>query len=294
MLRRLHQAIWVALFACFLFVIGSFAWAISHQPVPQQQNKRASETQTNSKSIAPPTIISLNEFHTGKTDKKSETEKQDFFTRFLEFNITDLLLALFTGVLAYKTSGLFRETAALRAAADKQATEMLRSIKAAEKAADAAKRSADSDRPHMLPDQFKISGMRGPVGDDGKIKSFLEWRFINYGRSPAFMKKTCFHTHIGHELPPPPDYGEPTNSSYIVAVKGWFGSVKATEFPITASDAADILDGRNNCFIFGYIEYDDVVSQNHKMRFAYTFDWGQGDASERFRPAGPDTYREYT
>jgi hypothetical protein len=161
-------------------------------------------------------------------------------------------------------------------------------------AADAARRSADSDGPHMLPIQFKISGMRGPVGDDGKIKILVEYRFINYGRSPAFMKEFHVLVHIGSQLPKIPDYGKPDKSSHIIAVAGWFGTSNPVEHLIPASDAADILDGRTNYFVFGYVEYNDVASQNHKIRFAYGFDWGPGDASERFRPDGPDTYREYT
>jgi hypothetical protein len=109
------------------------------------------------------------------------------------------------------------------------------------------------------------------------------------------MKKFCSLVHIGSQLPPIPDYGEPAKSSHIIAVNGWFGTATpATEHLIPASDAADILVGRTNYFVFGYIEYDDVASQNHKIRFAYRFDWGPGDASESFRPDGPDTYREYT
>lgn len=252
----------------------------------------------------PPLVIKEAPAQKAQKEPTENTKEADSKTS------TDWWMVWLTGILAFVASlqlivfGLqarrLRQTIeTMKKIGADQSKDMQGWIAVADKSADAAKRSADSDRPHMLPAQFKISGMRGPVGDDGKIKSICEFRFINYGRSPAFMKTFCFQDHIGHELPPIPTYGESIKISHIIAVNGWLGSVEGeVSAPIgismPASDAADILVGRNNYFIFGYIEYEDVASQNHKMRFAYSFDWGQGDMSERFRPAGPDTYREYT
>ncbi len=63
---------------------------------------------------------------------------------------------------------------------------------------------------------------------------------------------------------------------------------------VSVDDTAKILAGATSFFIYGYIEYSDTARKDHKIRFAYNFDWGEGGESIRFRPDGPDSYREYT
>jgi hypothetical protein len=77
-------------------------------------------------------------------------------------------------------------------------------------------------------------------------------------------------------------------------VNAWYGSAVPSQILISQNDVADILSGAAAFYIYGYIEYTDVAEVLHKHRFAYRFEWGDGDISERFRPAGPDSYREYT
>jgi hypothetical protein len=178
-----------------------------------------------------------------------------------------VVLAVFTGRLWYSTEGLFRVT----------------------------KIVADADRPHMLVDFFKVSGIRQPPTDDGNVRTTFEYRFINYGRSPAFVKKYLFAVRIGvGDLPATPEYGEPISTNYIIGIKGWYGSLEPSSILVPQNEVAMILNGTGNYIIFGYIEYSDVAAVTHRHRFAYNFEWGAGDTSERFRPIGPDTYREYT
>ena len=61
----------------------------------------------------------------------SSGETKHWLDSFFELKLTDLVIAIFTVVLAIKTSGLFVETAGLRAAAEKQSQDMERSIRAA-------------------------------------------------------------------------------------------------------------------------------------------------------------------
>ena len=107
------------------------------------------------------------------------------------------VLALFTGVLAKKTSGLYRETAALRSVADQQRDDMLRSIAAAEKSAEAA-REAASIVPNLERAFVYVADMVPTIGEPEKDidkrtrevvdrvkRSSIEVSFVNYGRTPA-------------------------------------------------------------------------------------------------------------
>jgi hypothetical protein len=200
------------------------------------------------------------------------TEQQsallDWFVKFVtDIKITDVLVAGFTGLLAVYTARLWTATRIL----------------------------ADADRPHMLMESLKISGIRQAPGQDGNVRTLLDYRFVNYGRSPAFMRKSLFSVRIGpSDLPTLPEYGEPTSTSFIIGINGWYGSAEPSSILVPLADAAAIVDQTSNYFIYGYIEYSDVAGILHKHRFAYKLEWGAGDVSERFRPAGPDTYREYT
>jgi hypothetical protein len=180
-----------------------------------------------------------------------------------------IVLAVFTARLWYSTESLFRVTKVV----------------------------ADADRPHMIPSEMTISGIRQPPAEDGLIKTILKYKFTNYGRSPAFMKRFCLMVRVAsHELETVPNYGEPTNTDFIIVVNGWWGSIEADPsiISIRPEDAAEILSGTCSLMVLGFIEYDDPASQPHRMRFAYRLSFGEGDTSTQFRPTGPDTYREYT
>jgi hypothetical protein len=180
-----------------------------------------------------------------------------------------VVLAVFTGRLWYSTEGLFRVT----------------------------KTVADADRPHMIPAEMTISGLRQPPAEDGLIKTTFKYKFINYGRSPAFMKRFCLMVRIGaDELEPIPSYGDATSTDFIIVVNGWWGSTESdpTIVSVKPDDAVEILSENSKMIVLGFIEYSDPASQPHKMRFAYRLSYGNGDVSTQFRPIGPDSYREYT
>jgi hypothetical protein len=126
-----------------------------------------------------------------------------------------LALVIFTAILATKTSGLYSETAALRAIADQQATDMKESIAVANRSALAAERAAkvaeDSvvavETPFLHPvivgHQFKATwdGFVGSVG----LGQAVQFRFRNIGRTPAILMDyyTCPIFSLG--VPPPMD-----------------------------------------------------------------------------------------
>src|ERR1700722_10712155 len=137
MLARLKNEGGIGLFGCFLTGFCFAVWIASHKPPSEQRYKEANETQRHAEPIAPTAATDANMAHTDGDRHRSADEKK-WFTDFFEIKLTDLLIAIFTGVLAWKTAGLFRETAGLRNAADKQQADLLRSIEAAEKSAEAA------------------------------------------------------------------------------------------------------------------------------------------------------------
>lgn len=97
--------------------------------------------------------------------------------------ISTFVIAAFTVVLAWRTGGLFKETARLRTIADQQQADLLRSIIATEALAKAAHESADvaraefnaTHRPHLIARDISI---------DGENIVFL---LINKGDAPAIV-----------------------------------------------------------------------------------------------------------
>jgi hypothetical protein len=98
------------------------------------------------------------------------------------------VLAIFTGVLAWRTTGLFRETKRLRKTANEQRADMLRSIEAGEKAASAAIKSANVaeqalsvlERPHVFIESIELI--------EHSISTFLvRCKVRNYGKTPGII-----------------------------------------------------------------------------------------------------------
>lgn len=63
---------------------------------------------------------------------------------------------------------------------------------------------------------------------------------------------------------------------------------------VAAADADAVLAGTADLFSYGYIKYIDTTGQDHVIRFANKFIFGDGGASIRFHPAGLSAYEEYT
>jgi hypothetical protein len=286
MLKRLSVACVLAAFVLFCILCIWIVQRTSQQAPNNQHTERSAESQYLAPDQKAAPNLSSPESHVivpgdvdvKRTSKSGEsghdhTERfqgpVEWFIKFLiDIKITDVLLAFFTFLLAIYTGRLWVATRAL----------------------------ADSDRPHMLVDTFKLSGIQMPPVDDGRVQTRFEYKFINYGRSPAFMQRYIFAFTIipEQDLPSSPEYGtmEPTN--FIIGVNGWYGSVEPSMLLITQEDVAAVLNGTKSFIIYGAIEYSDVAGILHKHRFSYKFEWDGENVSKRFRPVGPDSYREYT
>jgi hypothetical protein len=149
MLEWVKRAVAIVAFACLVSGFGFAVWQASNKAPAQQETNRPSETKNNSQSIPPTGAVPTNQAHAAD-DHYKRRENKNWLADFFEIKLTDLLIAIFTGVLAWKTAGLFRETEGLRTAADKQQVDFLRSVQATEKAALAAETSAETARTEFV------------------------------------------------------------------------------------------------------------------------------------------------
>jgi hypothetical protein len=280
-MRRFNPFV-VAIIVSLLIVIACLVHALKqHRPYApdiksEQHSESAVEGERDAKGETPVAAVS-DKGHASGHGEKAEEDGTEFWPSVfgLRIKITDSLLVAFTFGLTVFTGLLWKSTAGLF---------------------NVTKIVADGDRPHMIPSEMAASGFLNSA-EDGIVKVGIIYKFTNYGRSPAFMKRYCIMVLVsGTELGPSPDYGPPTQNDLIVVVNAVWGSADA--FPMAArleqATVKKILEGTSKLLIVGYIEYSDTASQNHKMRFAYHLIFGEGDRSVQFLPFGPASYREYT
>jgi hypothetical protein len=195
-----------------------------------------------------------------------KAEKEDWGRKFFcDIKIGEVLLAIFTFFLVLYTARLYVATARL----------------------------ADADRPHMLISEMSARGITSPPGPDGMVTMLLEHKFLNYGRSPAFLRNVCLK-YTTDELVGPPTYDKRTPARFIIAVNSWYGSIAPSELKIDGTEIRDVLVGNKEIYIYGRIEYSGLGQLPHIHRFAYSLLFEGGDASVRFYPAGRDSYWENT
>jgi hypothetical protein len=185
--------LWLLLFGALAlgFIIGGLS---ASKEIPHQQHaQRPSAAQGGAESQS----TAISEPHAEQSSAKAGDKKEPhgntvfgWIANFFEVKLTDLLIAIFTVVLAVKTSGLFRETAGLRSAADRQALDMQASIKVAQDAANAAKRAADiAERAIVEGDRAWIAvkpEIIAPlVFEKDRIHIGVGVDMVNIGKSPA-------------------------------------------------------------------------------------------------------------
>jgi hypothetical protein len=121
----------------------------------------------------------------------------------------------------------------------------------------------------------------------------LRYRFDNHGRSPAWIKAISISAGVAQELTGDPDYGETTPRRFVIAPKGWYGTVEDAVMEIPSDFVVDIFLNGAKVFVFGKLVYEDVFREEHATRFAYSLIL-EGDETGRFIPDGPDSYWGYT
>jgi hypothetical protein len=196
MLNKVKNACVLILFAVCVSLLGFEALTAS-QEIPSHQHRYGSEA---TKKDAQSSAAAFSQLHAAEeASKRKEKQEQaahqlkEFTVEFFNLKLSDVVIAIFTIVLAVKTAGLFRETGGLRESTDKLWRAGEEQIEVARIAAQAAKDSADiakaaflsSDRPWLKIVDASVSGPLtfDPTTREGRIEFKLAIK--NVGRSPA-------------------------------------------------------------------------------------------------------------
>ena len=195
----------------FYWVLTLVGPALSEKAPPQQQTEGAAHAKQVPNSPSP--SAEVRKAHPENTETGRSAEQAgaleglyDWLIRFLDFRLTNAVIAGFTMVLALKTAGLFRETAGLRAAANQQAMDTKTSLDIAKQAADAATLQATAAIGAELP----MLQVRSATINTFAPEEAREWRngftidldIKNYGRTPAFVSEVVVNAIIEKGIAP--------------------------------------------------------------------------------------------
>jgi hypothetical protein len=277
----------VVLFACLVGGFGFALWQASNKAPSQQQTNRPSETKENAQPVPASVAIPANQTHAADNRNDAKDGKR-WLANFLDIKLTDLLIAIFTGVLAWKTAGLFRETEGLRTAADRQKEDFLRSVQAAEKAAFAAENSAnaivDNERPWV--GLVTIVGIQIGPGRPIEAKVVIQ----NTGHTPARHMRAAFR---GSTTAATAACGDAPDVN-LTPQKALFPNIPDYYYPfhghrvLTDDEFRAIVNGTRILWVVGRIEYldnrgiqrwTDVCARWEQSRGEYVPNWSGNDAS---------------
>jgi hypothetical protein len=189
-------------------------------------------------------------------------------TKVGEFSIAifNLFLVIFTGGLWWSTNRLWKITTVL----------------------------AEADRPHMSLSELSATGLHGRPDAEGFVTLTLNWKFTNLGKSPARIQDLCIMLWTGDEYPEPIPYRGTVTTRYIIGVNGWYGLVKPSTTRTDATSLVKVLRGEYELSVVGRLRYKGAFSgSEYVSRFCYQL-LMTGDGSERYIPAGPESYWEDT
>lgn len=207
-------------------------------------------------------------------------------------------LAVFTLVLALKTSGLFKETEAIGKGADAQKADTLRAIKATETLAETARRTVQSTERAERARMFFRATETGLTVDMGAVVNpstvgdgCLTCDLLNMVRTPAILmehfNQVIIQPRSGRPAPEcGPDtiiLGKPAAfrtvfpSGFIVSAGGTYIFRENTlRMPLDFGDEwysfAENTGIRSDMYLIGYIKYEDVFGAVHIRGYCAIFD----------------------
>jgi hypothetical protein len=193
---------WLLLFSAFSlgFIVGGWSASNDGRFRQQAERTRAAEQSVNQ----PKSLVSEVHSQQDTSDTQTREKHSSWIANFFELKLTDAIIAIFTIVLAVKTSGLFTETAGLRSAADRQAQDMKASIAVADKAANAAIAQANiivrTERPYIFVIPMNEGG--SPFDPERKVSYFIR----NHGRTPAIIESVSMGLRVISDFTTAPDY----------------------------------------------------------------------------------------
>jgi len=256
MLELAKRIVAVAAFVCLAGGFGFAEWQASNKTTAQQQTDRPSEAKEYPQTVGTPATTFADQSHADKNRSDSKNNKNRF-ADFFEIKLADLLIAIFTGVLAWKTAGLFRETEGLRAAADNQRIDFLRSIEASERATLAAENSAaalvDNERPWV----GVVTVTVHQIGPGMMLRGVVT--IMNTGQTPARDMRAAFLGSITNATAQRGDAPDVTRAP----AKALFPNIPADYYPfhgqsqLSQGDFEGIREGGKILWVIGRIEYLD-------------------------------------
>jgi hypothetical protein len=277
-MRRFEKPIVLGLFACWSVGFGAVIWKASQHSPANYNSSRSSETKEQTRPPLPNKGASV-QTQTNPADSESRKYEKTALETFFELKLTDVLLVVFTAILAWRTSGLFVETAGLRDAADRQRTDSLRSIAATEIAAKASQQSAETSKKALFAayqailtiTEFELRDPNARLN-----KPHIHWGIRNAGPGMAIVQK------IGIKI----TVTEKTRPRRIESVmkKAWVSAIEARETasghvittPTIISRVNDIRSGNIILYIVFEVEGQDVFKDPLFARFPFVYDSGDG------------------
>jgi outer membrane biosynthesis protein TonB len=208
----------------------------------------------------------------------SEPAADHTLDRLFTLTITDILIALFTLVVALFAWRLSGAVARLASTSQSHADITRRSVEASERAAEAARRSADAAeksstvmqdqsarqlRPYVTVKEF----LQGPVKDD---KQFLHgWVFQvvwqNTGATPTRgFRYWAALRQFDHEIPADFDFAAPMLADFAGGELGSHSTVTSGTLFVSQQDVLQIQSGTRKAVLYGKAEYHDVAGQDVK------------------------------
>lgn len=238
------------------------------QPAEQPQAAAAAPIIVN---VQPP---SKTEAEAGQEEAERK-EKARLDRRLVELTAD---LATYTKWLAYATIILTVATAGLFAFAVVQARDAKEVGRSARRSADAARLSAASaiaaEGARLLISKVSLDGQAVRTNRDRVRACIVDAHATNYGRSPAFVRKTRIAVFCGDPLPALPRYGNGTPAVDIVLEareEHRLEPGRPDGGPLGDREVDEVLAGTRTLWAFGYVMYGDVFGSTHTARFCGRF-----------------------
>jgi hypothetical protein len=268
MLKKLQNAVVIALFACLVIGFGIAVWSASQRPHSPIQYKSSPQKERSA------------DKHTTEEREKPE----EALARYTWW------LVAFTGVLAGATIGLGVGTFGLYRAGEKQ-------IVVAKKTADAANLNAqaviEAERARLyviieaqtIESEVKraTAPRHPPLADDVRLQDLVvEYSFRNYGKTPAFILEMGHGAAVTETVPKGRQYTVlvPLPVDYVVGAGEKTIPMRAVNMPtMSVATAKAIRDMGATFWFHGYVEYDDTFGWRRKFDFVWHYD----AAAEGFR-----------
>jgi hypothetical protein len=266
--RWIADWIWLLVFLALSvgFIIGANS---APNNIPTQQRAEGTSDTKNQTDTVPPSVSQSHAEQGGtKADEKEKHSIWSWIIGVFELKLTDLIIAIFTVVLAVKTSGLFEETAGLRSAADKQSKDMRDSIAAANTANEINRQNFDGvHRPRI---RIKHLFLTSDIWEHEVLR--VQIAFVNVGIAPAKLIKWGIGASVVRNnrfLEPRPIIPEPHFVLAGVLPSGITMTSGSESTGLVFTDEMNVLvqQQTGKLYCYGFIHYLDGLNNLRTTAF---------------------------